>query len=99
MATSGRINYISGLPYLDIKESNKIIKEKQVSKLEQQYIKPQRRRNRMETYRRESQQRHANVLESLMLKRDRLQAELASLSQEIFQLRYKISVQGYLIGD
>ena len=53
----------------------------------------------MKTYRRDNQQRHANVLESLMLKRDRLQAELASLSQEIFQLRYKISVQGYLIGD
>ena len=89
MATSGRIENglsESDITYLDIKELNQILKEKQVPKLEQQYIKQQRRRNRMKTYRRDNRQRKAEEHESQILTHARLLAELALLKQEVSQL-------------
>ena len=92
MATSGRFENIlseSDITYLNIKELNEILKEKQVPKLEQQYIKQQRRKNRMKTYRRDNRQRKAEEHESQILTHARLLAELALLKQEVSQLRYE----------
>ena len=89
MATGGRIENIlseSDITCLNIKDLNKILKEEQVSKLEQQDIKQQRRRNRMKTYRRDSRQRKAKENESLLLTHASLLAELAMLKQEVTQL-------------
>ena len=95
MSTSGRIKNIlseSDIICLDIKDLNKILKEEQVSKLEQQDIKQQRRRNRMKTYRRDSRQRKARENESLLLTHANLLAELTMLKQEVTQLRYHRSI-------
>ena len=94
MATSGRMEDIlseSDITFLDIKELNKILKEEQVSKLEQQELKQQRRRNRMKTYRKDSRQRKAKEQESVILTHSSLLAELAMLKQEVAQLRHKRS--------
>ena len=102
MATSGRIEDIlseSDITCLDIKDLNKILKEEQVSKLERQDIKQQRRKNRMKTYRRDSRQRKAKDEKSVMLTHAGLLAELAMLNQEVAQLRYQRSTMMKQIID
>ncbi|KAI6646814.1 hypothetical protein LOD99_9213 [Oopsacas minuta] len=71
---------------LDIKDLNKKLKYKNVSKPEQQEIKKLRRKIKMKKYRKDSRMRKATELERLLELRAILVDELICLEQEVVYL-------------
>ncbi|KAI6659579.1 hypothetical protein LOD99_14503 [Oopsacas minuta] len=71
---------------LDIKELNKKLKYKNVSKPEQQELKKLRRKIKMNKYRRDSRMRKTTELETLLELRALLLDELIGLEQEVVYL-------------
>ena len=80
---------------LNIKDLNKKLKQKQISKYEQHNIKKQRRNIKMKKYRKESRSRKTKIYQNLLEQRAQLWKELFKLNQEVTQLR---SIKSYLNG-
>ena len=78
---------------LNIKDLNKKLKQKQISKCEQQDIKKQRRNIKMKKYRKNSRFRKTKEYYTLLEERARLWTELFCLNQEVTQLKsFKSSI-------
>ena len=72
---------------LNIKDLNKKLKQKQISKCEQQDIKKQRRNIKMKKYRKNSRFRKMKEYYTLLEERARLWTELFCFNQEVTQLK------------
>lgn len=84
---------------LNIKDLNKILKQKNVSKYEQIEIKKQRRKIKMKKYRKDSRMRKATELEKLIEMRALLLDEFFGLNQEVVYLRNSRELLRELIRD
>ena len=73
--------------HLNIKDLNKIIKQKNIPKYESMEIKRLRRKSRMKKYRRDSRMRKSTEQERLMEEKESLQNELIGIRQEVSDLR------------
>ena len=72
---------------LNIKDLNKKLKQKNISKYEQTEIKKQRRKIKMKKYRKDSRMRKATELEKLIEMRALLIDEYFGLNLEVIELR------------
>ena len=72
---------------LNIKELNKKLKQKNISKFDQVEIKKQRRKIKMKKYRKDSRMRKATELDNLIEIRALLLDEYCGLNQEVVYLR------------
>ena len=76
--------------HLNIKDLNKILKQKNIPKYESIKIKRLRRKSRMKEYRRDSRMRKLTEQE-LMEKKESLQNELNGIRQEVSDLHRRLS--------
>ena len=74
---------------LNIKDLNKILKQKNIPKYESMEIKRHRRKSRMKKYRRDSRMRKPTEQE-LMEKKESLQNELIGIAKEVSDLRKEV---------
>ena len=72
---------------LDIKDLNKKLKQRNISKREQQEIKKQRRKIKMKKYRKDSRMRKASEYDKLIEQRALLWEEYYGLKREVVFLR------------